>query len=94
MYMTADGKALKEDYQWQAKAQWRDKPLAERLKLTATLFFKTKRTHDVDNYSKLFLDALTGIVWEDDVQIQEMTVRKGHDRQYPRIEVTVVESGS
>jgi hypothetical protein len=25
-YMTAEGKAIKTAYQWEAKAQWRDKP--------------------------------------------------------------------
>ena len=29
MYMTAEGKAQKEAYAWEAKSQWRDKPLAD-----------------------------------------------------------------
>ena len=39
----------------------------------------TKRDYpvgDVDNYAKAVLDSLNGILWEDDIQITELTVRK------------------
>lgn len=39
----------------------------------------TKRTYptgDVDNYAKAVLDSLNGILWDDDDQITELTVRK------------------
>tara|TARA_B100000745_G_scaffold122814_2_gene79690 strand:+ start:2293 stop:2577 length:285 start_codon:yes stop_codon:yes gene_type:complete len=31
---------------------------------------------DIDNYSKLLFDALTGRIWKDDVQIEVMSARK------------------
>lgn len=35
------------------------------------------------------MDVLTGIVWEDGVQIVEAVVRKDYDKKRPRIELTV-----
>ena len=90
--MSKEGKDLKESYQWQIKSQYHSKPLAVGRKLTATLYFGDKRTHDVDNYSKLLLDACTGLLWEDDKQVMEMTVRKDYDKKNPRIEIEIIPS--
>ena len=38
------------------------------------------------------MDALTGIVWEDDSQIVEAVVRKNHDKEQPRIVILVLPS--
>jgi crossover junction endodeoxyribonuclease RusA len=89
VYMSKDGKERKEAYAWEARGQYHGKPLAIGLKLTVTLFFGTKRTHDADNYSKLLLDALTGIVWEDDSQVQDLRIIKAHDKVQPRIELVI-----
>lgn len=89
MYMTSEGKAIKESYQWQARSQYRDIPLSEPLGASLRVFFSTKRQHDVDNYNKLILDALTGIVWVDDSQLQELHIYKDYDKEKPRIEITI-----
>lgn len=89
MYMTADGKALKEQYQWEAKGQFHGAPLSEPLSVTVRLFYATKRKADWDNAHKFWQDALTGIVWLDDSQIVEAHVFKGHDKQNPRIEIEI-----
>jgi len=39
-------------------------------------YFPDKRRHDVDNFQKLTLDALTGLAWKDDSQIQMITSMK------------------
>lgn len=90
VYMTADGKALKESYQWEAKSQWKEKPTKEVIKVKIELFFKKKGKHDIDNFGKILLDSLSGIVWDDDSQIQEMTVSKWLDKGTPRIEITIL----
>lgn len=90
-YMTTAGKALKEAYQWEAKSQWRKKPLRGDVSLSITLYFGTKRRSDLDNFNKLSLDALTGIVYEDDSQICELVLRRGYDKQNPRIEIEAKE---
>lgn len=43
MYMTKVGRFIKEDYAWQAKTQWRRKPLTKPLQITVTIYFGTKR---------------------------------------------------
>lgn len=88
VYMSADGKALKESYQWQAKSQWKFPVSSEDVKLKIDLYFGTKRKCDIDNFNKLVLDSLTGIVYEDDSQIQELTLRKFYDKENPRVVVT------
>lgn len=88
-YMTAEGKTLKEDYKWQAKSQYKKKPLKGELEVWTTLYLKTKRKADIDNFNKIYFDALSGIVWEDDSQIVEHHVSKRYDAKNPRIEVEV-----
>jgi len=90
-YMTAEGKAIKEAYQWEAKSKWKGKPLEGDIALTITLYFGTRRKADLDNFNKLSLDALTGIVYEDDSQIAELTLRRAYDKARPRIEINVGE---
>jgi len=87
MYMSAEGKAIKESYQWQAKSQWHGDPIQSDVSLKVDLYFGTKRKSDIDNFFKLLLDSLTGIVYVDDSQIQTMTVSKHYDKSNPRIEV-------
>ena len=89
MYMNKEGKSLKESYQWQAKSQYKNKLTTESIKLEVDLYFGTKRRQDIDNFNKLIYDALTGIVWEDDSQIQEVRTRKLYDKQNPRVEITI-----
>lgn len=89
MYMTKEGQARKQAYQWEAKSQWRGKPRTDELEVWITLYFGTKRRADWDNFHKVSLDALTGIVWSDDSLIKEAHVRVCYDKQNPRIEITV-----
>lgn len=91
-YMTPEGKALKEAYQWEAQAQAAKagfKPLAGDLAVSIRFFLCTHRKRDLDNMNKLVLDALTGIAWEDDSQIADLRLTRAYDRASPRIEITV-----
>ncbi len=91
-YMTAQGKQLKEYYQLETKKQWNNKIILGNCKVEISLFFKDKRKHDVDNFSKLALDSLEGIVYENDNQIQELLVRKYYDKENPRVKIEVWEA--
>lgn len=94
VYMSAAGKALKEAYQWEAKSQWDGEPLSGPVEVAITLFHGDKRARDLDNYGKVLLDALTGIVWLDDKQIMRMTVVKAYDKTRPRVEVEIIPAAS
>lgn len=90
VYMSAAGKALKEDYQWQIKQQMGGRALMiDDVKIAITLFHGTKRKMDWDNFHKISMDAMTGLVFEDDSQIRMATVMQGYDKINPRIEIDI-----
>jgi len=68
------------------------KPFSEpNLLLTLDLYVPTRRKCDVDNFSKLILDSLNGLVYVDDSLIQEMIVRKFYRKGLPGIKIVVME---
>jgi len=91
-YMTKQGKDLKEQYQLEAKNQYKGKVLSGDVEMELVLFFKDKRRRDVDNYNKLVLDALEGIVFEDDKQVQKLTIIKDYSKENPRIELEICQN--
>jgi crossover junction endodeoxyribonuclease RusA len=88
-YMTPEGKRLKWEYQLEARAQWKGKPLKGEVRMHVMLYFGTKRRADWDNFHKLSCDALSGIAYDDDSQIRQVTVMLAYDKQKPRIEIAV-----
>ena len=91
IYMTSKAKELKESYQWQAKDQWDEDILDGNLGINIRLFFSDNRRRDWDNWHKISIDSLEGIVFEDDSQIQEAFIEKDIDRDNPRIEIDIYE---
>jgi len=89
MYMTAEGTALKEQYFWEVKSQWRKKVITSPVTIEVTLYFGDKRKRDIDNFNKLILDAMSGVVWKDDSQITEMKTSKRYDKDKPRVEIII-----
>jgi crossover junction endodeoxyribonuclease RusA len=87
MYMSKEGKELKESYRDQAHIQWHRSLITDPVTIEIYLYFKDKRRRDIDNWHKILLDSLTGVIWDDDSQIIEMTVKKFIDPVNPRIEV-------
>jgi len=87
VYMSKDGKDLKESYQWQLKSQYKGKPLKTDIDLRIELFFGDNRKRDIDNYNKIVIDSLTGILFEDDSQIQSLLIIKNKDLKNPRVEI-------
>ncbi len=88
-YKKQDAKDLMEDYGWQIKQQTRRNIYTEPLSLDITIYFGDRRRHDVDNVQKFLLDSMTGIVYEDDSQIWDLTIRKRIDIENPRVEISV-----
>lgn len=91
-FMKKEAKERKEQYQWEARSQWKGFPLKTELGIRIRLYFGDKRRRDWDNFHKLSMDALTGIVWEDDSQIREAHITLHYDKQKPRIEIEIYES--
>ena len=58
--------------------------------LIVTVFFNTKRRHDVDNQiPKFILDGLTeagSIVDDDEKHLHSLTLKTGYDKENPRTE--------
>jgi Holliday junction resolvase RusA-like endonuclease len=81
MYMTKAGKEF--------KAQWRQPPLKVELAVSVRFFFGTKRKADLDNFNKLWQDALSGIVYDDDSQIAELHLYRDYDKAKPGIQVCI-----
>ena len=88
-FIKKDYKDLKDSYSAQAMMQWKDKPSNDLLEIDIKIFFGDKRKRDWDNFHKLSMDALTGIIWEDDSQIKKATVELFYDKESPRIELEI-----
>lgn len=91
MYMTGNAKALKLDYGWQAKSQWKGEPLQGPIEVTIALYFKDHRRRDWDNWQKISMDALQGIVFNDDSQIRFAHVEMYSGAVEPCIELNFEE---
>ena len=91
MYLNDKGQSVKDKYTWMVKSEWSKETTEEEIELDLRLYFDNKRKHDIDNYNKLALDILEGHVYENDSQIQKMTIEKFYDKKNPRIEIDVKE---
>lgn len=89
-YLVNKGKSLKEDYQRQAKKQWHSEPLKCPITVVIDTYHDNHRKNDWDNFHKLSMDALTGICYQDDSQIEQAIVTKHYDKENPRIEIEIL----
>lgn len=90
-FMKAEAKTRKLQYQWEAKSQWKGKPLEGNLFAEITLYFGDKRRRDWDNFHKLSMDAISDIVYVDDSQVKEARIKIAYDKENPRITIDVSE---
>jgi crossover junction endodeoxyribonuclease RusA len=89
--MSAKGKSLKDNYKQEAKSQWNKLIIVNDVELEVKLYFGDKRTRDIDNYGKILFDSLSGIVYQDDKQIQKLIITKYYDKDNPRVTIKVKE---
>lgn len=87
VYRTAEADSYRQQVQVLALIQ-QVEPLSGELIVTLTLYRPAKRG-DVDNYSKVVIDALNGIAWHDDGQIVELHIYRFDDKKNPRVLVEV-----
>lgn len=88
-YLVEKGKELKRLYAQIMRAKYQGKPTTESLQMEVKLYFGDRRKRDVDNFHKLIQDAGTGIIYEDDEQVQRIVVEKFYDKENPRSEVKI-----
>ena len=72
--------------QWTAKEQGA-KRMDGRLKVEIAASPPDMRRRDLDNTLKALLDALTGVAWSDDSQIDDLRIYKAHQLKIGTVEV-------
>lgn len=76
IYKKPEVKEAMEAIAWEMRAQHIGPPMKGALSVSIEVTFKGRRRHDIDNILKQLFDAGTGILWEDDNQIEELHVKK------------------
>lgn len=87
-FLKPEVRDAKEAIGWEARRQYHADPMTSPLAVTVALYWADRRKHDIDNI-KALLDALTGIIWEDDGQIVDLHITKAIDKERPRVDMTV-----
>lgn len=87
--MKKEAKDLKEKRVEQVKEQWIWDVLNCDLYIQIIYYHSNKIRRDIDNYGKLVLDCMSGIVYNDDVQIVKMLLKKEIDKKNPRVDIYV-----
>jgi Holliday junction resolvase RusA-like endonuclease len=90
LYMDKEFAKLKTYYSSEFRKQYKEKAITSNLSLIIEFYFKDKRKRDLDNYLKILLDSMNGLVWKDDSQIQELTLRKFIDVKNSRTEIIIM----
>ena len=90
-FLTVDAKAYKESVAWEAKMRYKGKIILEPLKVSIWYYFPNKMRRDIQN-DKLTLDAMEGIIYKDDKQVQELHLYKRYKKSnpYTKIVITVL----
>ena len=90
VYMTKEGKEYKRKAQEIIKQNCSGEPTDKDLVAYIRLNFKDKRRRDIDNYNKILLDSMTGLIYIDDKQIQELHLYKKYGCENDSIDVTIM----
>lgn len=76
MHKSEAGKAYATEAGFRARAMFKRKPFTGRLRVEILAFPPDKRARDIDNLLKAPLDALKGICFDDDSQIDELMITR------------------
>lgn len=88
-FMTGKGKVYKNIVQDLAIALFKKPAETGTLKYTMRLYFDDTRRRDNANYEKCLVDALQGIIFEDDSQFKVTQIEKHIDKKRPRTEIEI-----
>lgn len=90
LILSKEYRDTKEAMQWEIKSQYQGDPVTEAVALNIMFYYGDKRKRDIDAYLKILLDAMSGIVYEDDALITEMHCFKEVDVEKPRTVIQVL----
>jgi Holliday junction resolvase RusA-like endonuclease len=83
-------KAYETQVAWDARIAMQGRePLTGNVKVTLAFARKGKKRADIDNLEKAVMDAMNGIVFEDDQQVVEMHATVHYGAKVPGVHVTV-----
>ena len=74
---------------WEARRTWKLSPMRGSVRLGLVFRCGSRRRTDIDNLAKLVMDALNGVVWEDDSQIEELHVYRFRGNEATGTTITV-----
>ena len=78
-YLTQEGKDYKEAIGYLIKSKYKNKVNEDsKFIVFIDFYFADNRRRDIDDYFKLLLDAVSGIIWADDSQIWVLGGTKHH----------------
>lgn len=90
-FKTDMAKAWQEQCGWKARSWYRGPLLKQKAIMRIWVYWNDGRRRDADNLLKLTQDALTGIVWTDDMyclpQVMDWQIDRGNGRMEIEIEV-------
>ena len=89
-YITNKGRAWREHIQYHLI---KHKPTLDRYSISLEFHLKGKREFDTTNGIKPIEDTLTGFLWEDDKQIDEINVKRFYQAPYDCIIIEYIKSG-
>jgi len=89
MVVSNEARSYKEQAGWIAKSAGGDM-LAGNVAVTMRVY-RAQRRGDLDNYTKVLLDSLKGVVFADDDQVTQIHAFLDDDKKNPRVEIEVTE---
>lgn len=90
LLLTKDYRDTKDAMAWEIRSQVKFEPLEGPVELNVMFYYGDNRKRDIDAYLKILLDAMSGIVYGDDCQIEAMHVYKDVDKEKPRTVIQIV----
>jgi len=89
-FLTQRGKDIKNSFSWEFKEKYRGEIIEGDVCLNVFFYFKDNRKRDIDSHLKALLDSMSGIVYIDDSQINELHVFKEVDKADPRVIIQIL----
>ena len=89
-FLTQRGKDTKKDLALEFQLGYKGDLMTEDVCLNVFFYFKDNRKRDIDSHLKALLDSMSGIVYIDDSQINELHVFKEVDKADPRVIIQIL----